>query len=141
MELGWKKNERERNDLAKGPRSRTELNDFKKVGTCPALLVRSWPNTFFCSISQAGPQWLGFPAKKVNRFPKIPNLSRKKTFRWKFTIFSHFIRSRKMRFFKVSFLWNKKMGRFCDKTWKLCEKNKWENFGRKYQISENFAKV
>ena len=61
-------------------------------------LVRSWPNTFFCSISQAGPQWLGFPAKKVNRFPKIPHLSRKKTFRWKFTIFSHFIRSRKMRF-------------------------------------------
>jgi len=26
-----------RNDLAEGPRSRTELNDFKKVGTCPAL--------------------------------------------------------------------------------------------------------
>ena len=29
--------ERERNDLAEGPRSRTERNDFKKVGTCPAL--------------------------------------------------------------------------------------------------------
>ena len=33
-----KKEERERNDLAEGPRSRTELNDFKKVGTCPALI-------------------------------------------------------------------------------------------------------
>ena len=32
-----KKEERERNDLAEGPHSRTELNDFKKVGTCPAL--------------------------------------------------------------------------------------------------------
>ena len=31
------KKERERNDLAEGPRSRTERNDFKKVGTCPAL--------------------------------------------------------------------------------------------------------
>ena len=25
-------------DLAEGPRSRTERNDFKKVGTCPELL-------------------------------------------------------------------------------------------------------
>ena len=33
-----KKEERERNDLAEGPRSRTERNNFKKVGTCPALL-------------------------------------------------------------------------------------------------------
>ena len=33
----YKKRERERNDLAEGPRSRTERNDFKKVGTCPAL--------------------------------------------------------------------------------------------------------
>ena len=33
-----KKEERERNDLADGPRSRTERNNFKKVGTCPALL-------------------------------------------------------------------------------------------------------
>ena len=32
-----KKEERERNDLAEGPRSRTERNNFKKVGTCPAL--------------------------------------------------------------------------------------------------------
>ena len=32
-----KKKERERNDLSEGPRSRTEQNDFKKVGTCPAL--------------------------------------------------------------------------------------------------------
>ena len=32
-----KKKERERNDLAEGPRSRTERNDFKKVGSCPAL--------------------------------------------------------------------------------------------------------
>ena len=27
------KKEREQNDLAKGPRSRTERNDFQKVGT------------------------------------------------------------------------------------------------------------
>ena len=33
----YKKREQERNDLAEGPRSRTERNDFKKVGTCPAL--------------------------------------------------------------------------------------------------------
>ena len=32
-----KKEEQEPNDLAKGPRSRTEQNDFKKVGMCPAL--------------------------------------------------------------------------------------------------------
>ena len=31
------KKERERNILAEGPRSRTEQNDLKKVGTCPAL--------------------------------------------------------------------------------------------------------
>ena len=36
-----KKEERERNDLAEGPRSRTKRNDFKKVGTCPALNVAS----------------------------------------------------------------------------------------------------
>ena len=35
-----KKKERERNDLAEGPCSRTELNDFKKVGTCPALCMQ-----------------------------------------------------------------------------------------------------
>ena len=29
--------ERERNDWSEDPRSRTERNDFKKVGTCPAL--------------------------------------------------------------------------------------------------------
>ena len=34
-----KKEERERNDLAEGPRSRTERNNFKKVGTCPALVI------------------------------------------------------------------------------------------------------
>ena len=34
-----KKEERERNDLAEGPRSRTERNHFKKVGTCPALFI------------------------------------------------------------------------------------------------------
>ena len=34
-----KKKERERKDLAEGPRSRTERNDLKKVGTCPALLA------------------------------------------------------------------------------------------------------
>ena len=33
------KKERERNDIAEGPRSRTERNDFKKVGTCPALVL------------------------------------------------------------------------------------------------------
>ena len=32
-----KKEEGERNDISEGPRSRTERNDFKKVGTCPAL--------------------------------------------------------------------------------------------------------
>ena len=36
-----KKKERERNDLAEGPRSRTERNDFKKVGTCPVLPLTS----------------------------------------------------------------------------------------------------
>ena len=34
------KKEREWNYLAEGPRSRTERNDFKKVGTCPALIAR-----------------------------------------------------------------------------------------------------
>ena len=33
-----KKKEQERNDQAEAPRSRTERNDFKKVGTCPALV-------------------------------------------------------------------------------------------------------
>ena len=37
-----KKEERKRNDLAEGPRSRTKQNDFKKVGTCPALLVKGY---------------------------------------------------------------------------------------------------
>ena len=32
------KKERERNDLAEGLCSRTARNDFKKVGTCPALV-------------------------------------------------------------------------------------------------------
>ena len=32
-----KKKERERNNLAEGPRFRTERNNLKKVGTCPAL--------------------------------------------------------------------------------------------------------
>ena len=32
-----KKKEREKNDLAEGPRSRMGRNDLKKVGTCPAL--------------------------------------------------------------------------------------------------------
>ena len=32
-----KQKEKERNDLAEGPRSRTERNNFKKVGTCPDL--------------------------------------------------------------------------------------------------------
>ena len=40
MELGWndrKNKERERNNLAEGPRSRTERNNWKKVRICPAL--------------------------------------------------------------------------------------------------------
>ena len=41
----WNKNrtiekkEQERNNLAEGPGSRTEQNNFKKVRTCPALLL------------------------------------------------------------------------------------------------------
>ena len=34
-----KKTEWERNNLAEGPRSRTERNDFQKVGPCPALVL------------------------------------------------------------------------------------------------------
>ena len=34
-----KKEEQERNDLAEGPCSRTEQNNLKKIGTCPALPV------------------------------------------------------------------------------------------------------
>ena len=37
QERNDKKEEGEKNDLAEDPRSRTEWNDFKKVGTCPAL--------------------------------------------------------------------------------------------------------
>ena len=37
QERNNKKEERERNNLAEGPRSRAERNDLKKVGTCPAL--------------------------------------------------------------------------------------------------------
>jgi len=33
------KKEQEQNDLAVDPRSRTERNNFKKVGTCPGLLA------------------------------------------------------------------------------------------------------
>ena len=36
----------ERNDLAEGPRSRTERNDFKKVGMCPALETGTSDKTF-----------------------------------------------------------------------------------------------
>ena len=32
----WKKNERERNDLVGGPRSRTKWNDFKKSWNVPS---------------------------------------------------------------------------------------------------------
>ena len=42
-----KKEEQEWNNLAEGPCSRTERNDFKKVGTCPALLVA---HCFFVTI-------------------------------------------------------------------------------------------
>ena len=35
-----RKKEGERNDLAEGPHSRTEWNNFKKGGTCPALYTR-----------------------------------------------------------------------------------------------------
>ena len=31
------KKEQEQNDLAEGPRSRTEQSNFKKLGACPAL--------------------------------------------------------------------------------------------------------
>ena len=34
-----KKEEQERNDLAEGPCSRTEQNNLKKIGACPALPV------------------------------------------------------------------------------------------------------
>ena len=38
------KKEQDRNDLAKGPRTRTERNNFNKVGTCPALdLIEDLP--------------------------------------------------------------------------------------------------
>ena len=40
------KKERERKDL-EGPRSRTERNDLKKVGTCPALPVHQ---RTFCAV-------------------------------------------------------------------------------------------
>ena len=46
-----KKEERERNDLAEGPRSRTERNDFKKVGTCPALILGTQTPPFINLIS------------------------------------------------------------------------------------------
>ena len=36
-ENGTMKKKRERTNLAEDPRSRTERNDLKKVGTCPAL--------------------------------------------------------------------------------------------------------
>ena len=45
----WKK-ERERNDLATGPCSRTERNDLKKVGTCPALLTVPLINCYVYSV-------------------------------------------------------------------------------------------
>ena len=35
------KKEQERKHLAEGSRSRTERNDFKRFGTCPALKVSS----------------------------------------------------------------------------------------------------
>ena len=35
-----RKKEGERNDLAEGPHSRTEWNNLKKGGTCPALYTR-----------------------------------------------------------------------------------------------------
>ena len=43
QERNDKKEERERNDLAEGPRFRTERNDLKKVGTCPALFTTISP--------------------------------------------------------------------------------------------------
>ena len=39
QEQNYIKEEREQNNLAEGPHSRTERKDFKKVGTCPALIV------------------------------------------------------------------------------------------------------
>jgi len=46
--------ERERNDLAEGPRSRTERNDFKKVGTCPALVIIDLCYSLISGISAYG---------------------------------------------------------------------------------------
>jgi len=37
------KKEQERNDLAEGPCSRTERNDSKKFGKCPALVTPGHP--------------------------------------------------------------------------------------------------
>ena len=37
------KKEQERNNLAEGRHSRTERNNFKKVGTCPSLLKTKTP--------------------------------------------------------------------------------------------------
>ena len=45
------KEECERNNLAEGPRSRMEWNNFKKVGTCPALLGGQLPMKFVRQIS------------------------------------------------------------------------------------------
>ena len=39
-ENGTMKKKRERTNLAEDPRSRTERNDLRKVGTCPALPPR-----------------------------------------------------------------------------------------------------
>ena len=47
QERNDKKEERERNDLAEGPRSRMERNDFKKVGTCPALLLTRTQSRYY----------------------------------------------------------------------------------------------
>ena len=60
------KKEREQNDLAEGPRSRTEQNDFKKVRTCPALLI------VHCERFR---KWLHFSLRFLKQVEMAPNSS------------------------------------------------------------------
>ena len=49
----WKNRNQERKDLAEDPGSRTERNDIKKVGTCPALpQVNKLQKLCFASVIQ-----------------------------------------------------------------------------------------
>ena len=44
--------ELERNNLAEGPCSRTEWNDLKNVGTCPALVETCLVSFQYCTASR-----------------------------------------------------------------------------------------